>query len=149
MADSAYSFIDVVAAITGPGGSFNLGYGAAVAEEGILISMVDDKNTMVIGADGKFMHSLHAGRGGTVTVNLLKISPTNSLLSKMYLLQTTSSSLHGNNVITIRNTASGDLITCSGCAFKKLPDLTYAKDGTMNAWVFDAGYVDQVLGAGV
>ncbi len=35
------------------------------------------KNTMTIGADGEVMHSLHADKSGTVTVNLLKTSPTN------------------------------------------------------------------------
>ena len=45
---------DIVAAIKGPNGSFSLGNGAGVAEEGITIAMVDAKNTMVIGADGLY-----------------------------------------------------------------------------------------------
>ncbi|HHD9887370.1 TPA: phage protein [Yersinia enterocolitica] len=66
---STYSFMDVTASITGVGGSFDLGYGAAVAEEGITTSMIENKNTMTIGADGEGMHSLHAGKGGTVTAD--------------------------------------------------------------------------------
>ena len=103
---STYSFMDVTASITGVGGSFDLGYGAAVAEEGITTSMIENKNTMTIGADGEGMHSLHAGKGGTVTVNLLKTSPTNRKLSAMYNAQSQSSATWGNNIILIRNTAS-------------------------------------------
>ncbi len=57
---SAYSFLNIVAAIAGPGAAFNLGAGAAVSEEGITISPNEDKNTMVIGADGKGQHTLVA-----------------------------------------------------------------------------------------
>jgi hypothetical protein len=144
---ASYSFKDVVATITGAGGSFNLGDGSAAAEEGITISRTDDVNTMMVGADGKVMHSLHAGKPGQVTVRLLKTSPVNEQLSQMYALQTASSALHGNNIITLRNTATGDVVTCQQCAFKRFPDLSYAKDGGMNEWVWDAGIVDSLLGS--
>ena len=45
-----YSFIDVQATLVGPTGVIELGYGAAVAEEGITIEMAEDKNAMLIGA---------------------------------------------------------------------------------------------------
>lgn len=141
-----YSFKDVTATIVGPGGSFNLGDGAAAAEEGITINRPDDVNTMLMGADGAAMHSLHAGKPGQITVRLLKTSPVNAQLSAMYALQTASSALHGNNVITIRNAATGDVITCQQCAFKRFPDINYAKDGGMNEWVWDSGRVDTQLG---
>jgi len=48
----AYSFLNVVAAIVGPGAAFNLGVGAAAASEGITIAPTEDKNSMVIGAVG-------------------------------------------------------------------------------------------------
>jgi len=142
----AYSFLDVQATITGPGGSFNLGNGAGAAEEGIDIEMTEDKNNMTVGADGTPMHSLHAGKSGTVTVRLLKTSPVNAQLQAMYDLQSTSSALWGNNIITINNTASGDNDGCRAVAFKKQPKNAYAKDGGTNEWQFDAGYIDQILG---
>ena len=144
---TTYSFMDVQAAITGPGGSFNLGYGSSNSEEGITVTMVEDKNIMVTGADGSPMHSLRAGRSGQFTIHLLKTSPTNALLSQLYNTQTISSALHGKNVITIRNLASDDVITGAQCAFKKLPDITYAKDATMMNWVFDVGISTTVLGS--
>jgi hypothetical protein len=142
----AYSFLDVQATITGPGGSFNLGTGAGVAEEGIDIEMSEDKNTMTVGADGTPMHSLHAGNAGTVIVRILKTSPVNAKLQAMYDLQRTSSALWGNNLITINNTASGDNDGCRAVAFKKQPKNTYAKDAGINEWSFDAGFIDQILG---
>ncbi|OWF84736.1 hypothetical protein B4907_07000 [Yersinia kristensenii] len=143
---NTYSFMDVTASIVGVGGSFDLGYGAAVAEEGIVTSMIENKNTMTIGADGEGMHSLHAGKGGTVTVNLLKTSPTNRKLSVMYNAQIQSSATWGNNIILIRNTASGDTFAARGCAFQKQPDFNNAKDGALVPWVFDCIKVDQLLG---
>ncbi|CNF48747.1 DUF3277 family protein [Yersinia mollaretii] len=143
---NTYSFMDITASITGVGGSFDLGYGAAVAEEGITVSMVENKNTMTIGADGEGMHSLHAGNGGTVTVNLLKTSPVNRKLSVMYNTQSQSSATWGNNIILIRNTASGDTLAARGCAFQKQPDFNNAKDGALVPWVFDVIKADQLLG---
>ncbi len=140
-----YSFLDVQASIVGPGGSFSIGSGAGAAEEGITVEMSEDKNTMVMGADGTPMHSLHGGKGATVTVRLLKTSPVNANLSQMYALQTESSSLHGANVLVIKNNVTGDQITCRACAFKKFPTQTYAKEGGMIEWTFDAGIVDQSL----
>lgn len=142
----AYSFLDVQATIAGPGGAFNLGSGAGNAKEGITIEMTEDKNTMTIGADGTPMHSLHAGKGGTVTVRLLKTSPVNARLQALYDAQSQSSSLWGQNIISINNTASGDNVGCRSVAFKKSPNNSYAEDGGTNEWVFDAGQIDSILG---
>ena len=143
-----YSFLDVQAAINGPGGSFSLGNGSGAAEEGITVEMIDDKNTMVIGADGTGQHNLHAGKGGTITIRLLKTSPTNALMAELYNYQTQSSAYHGQNTISIRNPVSGDSITGQQCAFKKLPANGYAKDGAIMEWVLDSIRVDQKLGNG-
>jgi hypothetical protein len=144
---TTYSFLDVAAAITGPGGSINIGNDAGPSEEGITVSMLDNKNTMVIGADGSGMHSLHAGNAGTITVRLLKTSPTNKLLQAMYLFQVTSSANHGQNTITVRDTARGDFVTATGCAFRKMPDNAWAKEGNMLEWSWDCIKVSQKLGS--
>lgn len=143
---STYSFQDVVASLAGPTGVLDLGYGAAVAEEGISVAMAGDKNTMMIGADGEGMHSLHADKSGTVTVRLLKTSPQNAKLQAMYDAQSLSASLWGQNLIVIRNPQSGDVTTARTCAFKKKPDLNYKKDGDIVEWVFDSIKIDTVLG---
>ncbi len=109
--------------------------------------MVEDKNSMVIGADGSVMHSLHAGKGCTVTIRLLKTSPVNYQLMSLFNYQTTSSANHGQNTISIRNPVRGDSITVSQAAFKKQPDLSYAKDGNTVEWGFD-GVSDTILGIG-
>jgi hypothetical protein len=145
---ATYSFIDVAATIVGPGGSFSLGYGAGNAEEGISIAMVEDKNTMTIGADGSVMHSLHAGNGGTVTLRFLKTSPTNQMLSEMYDLQRVTSAAWGQNTIVISDPARGDQISCRECAFQRWPNINYAKDGGTQEWAFHAGMIDGILGDG-
>ena len=143
---SAYSFMDVSASLSGPTGVIDLGYGSANSEEGIVVTMTESKNTMTIGAEGEVMHSLHAGKSAIITVNLLKTSPVNKKLSLMYNAQTLSSSLWGNNVIVIRNKASGDMTTARAVAFQKQPDHTNAKVGNTVAWVFDGGKIDPLLG---
>lgn len=143
---TTYSFQDVQATLVGPTGIVNLGYGAAVADEGISIDMAGDKNTMLIGADGEGMHSLHSDKSGMVTVRLLKTSPTNAKLMAMYDAQTLSSSLHGQNLITVTNPSSGDITTARSCAFKKKPSLNYKKDGDVIEWVFDSIKIDSLLG---
>lgn len=143
---ATYSFIDITASMTGPTGIIDLGYGSANSEEGITVTMTENKNTMTVGADGEVMHSLHAGKSGTITVTLLKTSPVNKKLSLAYNAQSQSSALWGNNVIVIRNNVSGDLTTARACAFQKQPDHANAKEGGTVSWVFDAGKIDQLLG---
>ncbi|WP_407084655.1 DUF3277 family protein [Pluralibacter gergoviae] len=143
---STYSFLDVSASLTGPTGSIDLGYGSANSEEGITVAMTEAKNTMTVGADGEVMHSLHAGKSGTITVTLLKTSPVNKKLSLMYNAQSQSSATWGNNIIVIRNKASGDISTARGCAFQKQPDHANGKVGNTVSWVFDCGKIDQLLG---
>lgn len=143
---ATYSFLDVTASLTGPTGVIDLGQGSANSEEGITQTMGGNKNTMTIGADGEVMHSLHADKSGTITVTLLKTSPVNKKLSLAYNAQSQSSATWGNNVIVIRNTASGDISTARSCAFQKQPDFNNAKEGGTVAWVFDCGKIDQMLG---
>ena len=143
---ATYSFLEVTASLTGPTGVIDLGQGSANSEEGITQTMGGNKNTMTIGADGEVMHSLHADKSGTITVTLLKTSPVNKKLSLAYNAQSQSSATWGNNVIVIRNTASGDISTVRSCAFQKQPDFNNAKEGGTVAWVFDCGKIDQLLG---
>lgn len=144
-----YSFLDTVATLAGPGGILNLAAGAAVAEEGITIEPSEDKNVMTIGADGKGQHSLVASDACSVTVRLLKTSPTNAALMIMYDLQSVSSSLWGQNVFTIGNTGLKDNTVIQSAAFKKKPTITYAKEGGMMEWTFDGISATSILGVGV
>lgn len=144
---ATYSFLDVNAALVGPGGAINLGQGAAASEEGISIDPTGDIDSMAIGADGTPMHSLHADKSGMVIIRLLKTSPTNQKLSLMYALQTASGSTHGQNTITVANSNTQDVITCQQVAFKKAPPINYAKEGGIVEWAFNAGIIDRTLGA--
>lgn len=141
----AYSFQDVSVSIDGPGGLFAID-GSGVADEGITIEAVGDKNTMTPGADGAVMHSLAASKACTVTIRLLKTSPANAQLMSMYNFQTASSARHGRNTFVVRDAARGDLVTVNGAAFKKAPSLTYAKDGGLVEWAFDGAEMLPLLG---
>ncbi len=143
---TTYSFQDVTATLVGPTGTVNLGYGAAVSDEGISTEMSGDKNTMTIGADGEGMHSLHADNSGSVVVRLLKTSPVNAQLMAMYDAQRLSGNLWGNNQITIRQIQSGDVTQATQCAFKKRTGIAYKKVGDYYEWAFDAIRIDSVLG---
>lgn len=143
-----YSFLNVNCSMAGPGGILNLAAGAAVAEEGITIEPVEDKNVMTIGADGQGQHSLIASDACTLTVRLLKTSPVNAQLMIMYDLQSASSALWGSNVFTLSDSGRGDLTVIQAAAFKKKPVLTYAKEAGFNEWVFDGIKANTVLGSG-
>lgn len=147
---ATYSFLDNMVAISGPNGNFNLGGpGVANSEGGISIVMTEDKNTMTIGAGGEGMHSLHAGKSGTITVRLLKTAPANALLSAMYHADEASGCAWGRNTISIRDLCRGDVITAQEVAYAKFADVTYAKEGGEMVWTFHAVKIDFVLGSGI
>lgn len=146
---ATYSFLDVQASISGPGGAFPLGSGSANAEEGITTSFAGEKNSMTIAADGKGMHSLHASNAGKITLRYLKTSPVNAQLSALYRFQKAGSANWGQNVIKVSNTQRGDVVTGKQCAFTKHPDLTYAVEGGLIEWEFDVITLDELIGAGV
>lgn len=144
-----YSFLNVSATISGPGGvGVNLANGAAAAEEGISIEPSEDKNVMQIGADGKGQHSLVASDAAKIVVRLLKTSPVNQALMIMYDLQSGSSGLWGQNVITVVDSARNDYTIVQACAFNKKPTITYAKEAAMMEWNFDGITANTILGSG-
>lgn len=143
---STYSFLDVACTLASDDGVIDVGYGAGVAEEGITFAMAGDKNTMIIGADGEGMHSLHADKSGQVTIRLLKTSPANAKLMNLYVLQQSSPRKWGKNTITMTNSGANDKASATKCAFKKAPDIANAKDGALLEWVFDSIKVDTKLG---
>jgi hypothetical protein len=142
-----YSFLEVNASLVGPGGAINLGAGAGLSDEGISIEPSADINSMTIGADGSGMHTLIADKSGRITVRCLKTSPTNALLSAMAAFQRSSGAAHGQNTISIVDTNRGDVITCRGVAFQKIPAMNYAKEAGMIDWEFSAIEIDVALGA--
>lgn len=144
---TAYSLADVEASIEGPGGSFQIGAGVGLAEEGITIEPTGDINIMTEGGDGEIMHSLKASKAGTITLTLLRTSPTNARLMNLFNHQTSSSRHHGQNTIMVRNPVSGDVTTGTEMAFQKKPGLPYAVDGGKLAWAFQ-GKLDTIIGAG-
>lgn len=143
---TTYSFLDVNASIVGPGGAFSLGTGAGPAEEGITITPTGPIGAMQIGADGNGQHSLFADHSGKVVVRLLKTSPVNAQLAGLYEFQISSGAFYGQNVFTLANIATGDVVTCQQTAFAKAPDLHYSKEAGFNEWEFNALRITRTLG---
>ena len=144
-----YSFEDVQATISGPGGTFSLGAGSGNAQEGISVEFVDDKDGMLMGADGSGVHSLRASNAATITVRLLKTSPVNAQLSQQYRYQKQSSLFWGQNVVTVTNPVTGDDYHCTEVAYKKHTGITWAQDANINEWAFNAINADPMLGVGI
>jgi hypothetical protein len=145
---NAYSFQDISARFTSlllPTG-FNMGYGAAIADEGIDINPKGDKNTMTIGADGSAMHSLHADNSGEIIVRTLKTSALNAMLMAQYNAQKILSSAWGNNIINVRSNLAGDIHNATRVAFRRKAPYSYKKEGGIVEWTFDAGHIDSILG---
>lgn len=147
---TTYSYTDVLAAISGPGGQFTLGGpDTAAAEEGITITWGEENNTQNIGADGSVMNSMHASRAGSVTFRYQLASPIRKPLSDLWTFQRQSSIFWGRNVITIEQVALQDVFNLSGCAFVRFATTTYPKIGTMQEWEFHVGVIDPRLGPGI
>lgn len=146
-----YTFENVQASIAGPGGTFSIGSGAGVHDEGITTERVEEKDLLVVGADGFPMHVLRANKAARVTVRLLKTSPVNAQLSQLYNFQQTGGGANwGQNTLVISDTQRGDVCSGSFVAFAREPNLTWSKDGApMNEWIFLAGIWDNILGTGI
>lgn len=143
-----YCFSDCLVTLVGPGVAITLGDQSGSADEGITVEMSEDKMSMIIGADGTAMPVLHAGNGGTVTVRLLRNSPTNALLSAAYNFQSLSTENSGQNLITIRQKHIEDIVTCSAVGFQRLPRLSFGKDPAAYEWPFVAGSIKSMLAMG-
>lgn len=140
-----YSFLDINAALVGPGGAVSLGSGSGATEEGIDIEATSEIDTMTIGADGEGMHTLHGDKSGRITIRLLKTSPINALLNAMYVFQTSSGATHGQNTLTLVDSNRGDVVTGQQVAFVKAPSLKYGKEAGLNEWMFSAVKIDRTL----
>ena len=145
-----YSFLDVVATLTGPGAAaVPLGNGAGIHDDGITVEFEEDQNTMTTGADGTVMNALKATRRGHCIVRVMKTSPTNAFLSLLFNFQKQSSANWGQNLIVVSDLVRGDLYRCALAAFAKYPSITWSKEGmVLNEWRFHVGDIEPLLGLG-
>jgi hypothetical protein len=139
----AYSFRDVSCTFKAPEGTFGLGMGAGVDEEGISFEKVEDRNTMMLG-----IYFLHTSDASIVRVRLLKTSHTNGLLTRVFKEQFGHSPQWGQNLISLTDGARGDKVVASEVAFAGEPNLVFAKLGGLNEWVFHAGHLEATLDGG-
>jgi Protein of unknown function (DUF3277) len=142
----AYSFENVIATISGPNGAFSL-TDNGVANEGITLTP-DERVTIQRGAAGDWMYTLHSAQGGRLAIRVLKNGALNGLLSTMFDSDSLSSATIGQNMISVHNPQVGDAWTLVGCAFSKMPTVTYGTEGPMLEWDGIAGIMHGVIGNG-
>lgn len=142
-----YSFLDVNCGMIGPGLALDLSTGAGLAQEGISFAWNAEIGTTTIGADGQGMQTLKADKSGTITVRVLKSSPVNQQLAAALALQRTSSSLHGQNTITLVDRNKGDNVTAQNVAFQRVPNLDFGAEAQIVEWSFTAVTMDMALGS--
>lgn len=144
---ATYAFASFQGAISGVGGSFNIGFGAGISDGGISTTMAEDKNNATTGADGTVMHALRAGNLGRITIRCLKTSTLNARLSYMYNLQKQTPAAWGQNVVSGADVIRGDNFVLAQAAFVKFPDNTWDKDGKDIEWEL-TGNLEEQIGAG-
>lgn len=145
--NSSYSLQDVSVTVIGPSLNISLGIATGYAEGAVSVAMTEDKTNLNTGGGGSWMHNLHVGNAGNVTISTIKNSPLNELFAKAYNLQRTSAKLWGKNTIVISNAAaSNENITAIGGAFQRIPNAGYAKDGANMDWVFVCGQITHIFG---
>jgi hypothetical protein len=145
---AAYSFMNIQCTLSGPSVQASLGYGAQNAKEGISFEMLEDKDMMMIGADGAVMHSLRMGNGARFSVRLMKTSPMNNTLSIAYNFQRLNAGFWGQNTLVVSDVQRGDLVAGSSVAFARHPGVTWAEDGNINEWTFYGNVTAPLLGLG-
>ena len=144
----AYSFLNVVGSLVGPGVTAQIASTAGVAAEGISAAYDGEKDTATTGADGILMHSLHASQTGRMTIRLLKTSPINATLNQAYNFQRQTAANWGQNTIRIVDKVRGDVASLRSAAFVKHGDNVWAENGNTLEWTF-SGYLNETLGVGV
>lgn len=140
-----YGFKDVIATVTGPGGTVTF---TGQADEGYALEFEGDKSTMTTGAGGDVMHSVRVTQSGMITFNLLQTSLSNAQLQALYDYQNLTPARAGRNTITIRDLNVGDNVVGLFCAFRKFPNLSWATLGGTRSWAFNVGQMSPVLGDG-
>lgn len=144
-----YSFRDVKTSISGPGGSVILGGSTqeqnGVAEEGISVERVEDRNSQLRGTSGEVINLLSASMAGVVRVRLLKTASSNGVLMEMFKIQRGDGSRWSKNIISIEDKVRGDKMVAAEAAFVGEPVLVWGKVGTIQEWVFQAGSIDETL----
>lgn len=139
----AYSFVDVSATFSCPGGIVRLGNGAAVADEGISVEKAEDYNTMIVGTEGDILQCRHSGTHGTIRIRLLKHSESNGQL--MNIMKSLKGSEWGIGNFSVRNRSNGDSVSAAEVAFTGPPALVFGKIAGMLEWLLHAGHIDPVL----
>lgn len=136
---TTYSFKDLIGAFTHPlAGAYILSGNIGLGQ--VTVSMVTEKTSTDISADGTPMISYIAGDNGTVTLECQQTSNLNSFMLGWFNAVNVSAkggdvSNWANAALTLRNATTGTSHICTGGAPAKVPDKTYAAQGGKVNWI--------------
>jgi len=133
-----YSFKDTAGAISNPAfGQFQ--FSGQIGAGEFIVSMATERTTMETMADGAIVGSSIAGRSGTVEIQVAQTSDLHRWLLNLFNLleaaQNAGSVVNWfGTSLTLINQVDGSQHICTGGAFPKIPDKTYAAQAGRVMW---------------
>ena len=104
-----------------------------IAFETVTVSKAEDKRTMQVGINGSSRHIRNLKDNGTVTIEVMDYSPSNTDLS-------VADKLNVPVIITIIDKSTmGTNFSTENAMLAKDPDLSRSGEGGTNEWVFNFG----------
>lgn len=139
---TTYSFKDLTGAFVSPAVGAPLVLGGQQGADSIVVSNDTQHGTKETAADGLVMPIFVAGDGGTVTITCQQTSFIHKyLLGWLNILKTAAMNDDvtnwANSSMLIRNTVDGSAHEINGILPNKIPDKTYAAQGTKITWTLE------------
>lgn len=112
---------------------------------GIVIAYDEDRTTHKMSLDGKTkVRNINPSKSGTITIDLLQHSPSNSLFNAHYIAQEQTGA---EFQLTIKNASTEEVTTCEMCDIRKHPDVNHKKDVQNKSWVIHSGRIQTKHGS--
>lgn len=128
---NVYSFADTVVTIQHSGLGQKVISGTGVGD--VVTSYANDASAHLLSNDGRVITSKIDAPNGTVTLNVLQGGDAYEWLVNAYNYAKTADAQEWNG-FTVTIKAPNEFVTCKGCSFQKLPDITRGQQAQMVAF---------------
>ena len=110
--------------------------------DGTMVSAERDEDafTKKTGTQGDAVRVKNLNKGGSVSINLLSGSPTNTALSNLALIDEQTGG--GKGPLQILDLNGNTLVHAEIAWIKKLPKVEYGDDESGREWMFDCAAID-------
>ncbi len=106
-------------------------------DDAISIAPGVDRGTLLVGAQGDGLFSIHADRSATISIKLQHTSPTHRLLTQLDIAQQAGQGVIGFPFDLI-DTASGEGGSSDRVFIRQAPTVAHGKAAAMREWVLVA-----------